>query len=147
MPKVYIDLYRGKRKDNGAWVYGVPIDKYGKTYLISSIQSFLETTYNQESVCDFIARAYEVIPESIGKCTALTDMNGKQFFEGDIVRFNHYIGRGKLGVIKFGNFNTPYEKGLTGFFIDWELTKIITAFDYLEVIGNIYDNPELLRSE
>ena len=95
-----------------------------------------------------------VEPETIGQFTGLTDKNGKQIFEGDIVKLtdknNNYEW---TAVVEFGNPNSYYSWG-------WQLKPItknvkynldilcwvdIDDFGvYSEVIGNIYDNPELL---
>lgn len=89
-----------------------------------------------------IPTAYEVIPDTIGQYTGLTDKNGKKIFEGDIVKYKYYL-EGKpfefQGYIDFkngsfvivGDFMTHYR------WLDYEV----------EVIGNIHDNPELLKGD
>ena len=130
-------LFRGK--GNIEWVYGdlrhlndgrVAIRKDGEIY------------------------PYEVIPETVGQYTGLTDNNGKKIFEGDIVKCLDMINEIEfISVVEFGNPNGTYSWG-------WQLKHIKgdkPNFDillwvemeeigaYIEVIGNIHDNPELLK--
>ena len=130
-------LFRGK--GNIEWVYGdlrhlndgrVAIRKDGEIY------------------------PYEVIPETVGQYTGLIDKNGKEIFEGDIVKCLDMINEIEfISVVEFGNPNGTYSWG-------WQLKHIKgdkPNFDillwvemeeigaYIEVIGNIHDNPELMR--
>lgn len=127
-------LFRGKRIDDGEWVYGSPIFQENYVSILF---------WNME---EFEFEAYPVIPETVGQYTGLLDKNGKKIFEGDIVK--HY-----------NNFNDGYDVGVIFWdldFIGWRRTSIgrfhkISNNTYklnptcvYEVIGNIHDNPELL---
>lgn len=95
-----------------------------------------------------IATAFEVIPNTIGQYTGLTDKNGKKIFEGDILGITNddpdynyitkvYLDRDTLCVDVQGQ---DYDYTSIGFAIEiWD-----DECDQVEIIGNIYDNPELL---
>lgn len=79
----------------------------------------------------------EVIPETVGQFTGLTDKNGKQIFEGDICKHrSDYSGEYIISVV-------AYEDG--EFLAMVGNNSAFCLSDKLEVIGNIHDNPELLN--
>lgn len=115
------------------------------------------------------AGGQEVIPETVGQYTGLTDKNGTKIFEGDILHFKAYRGGGfacPIGTdiyyrVLFGHCN-PDMDTLSEYVGFWGLGKNYDEDDLYEygesinylvgehgayVIGNIYDNPELLRSD
>jgi uncharacterized phage protein (TIGR01671 family) len=124
-------LFRGKTI-RGEWVYGDLLhpDLYGNGY---SIEDF---TKGKNNCCD-------VLPETIGQYTGLTDNNGKKIFEGDIVKFGNILGAINYG---FGCFcvktNKPDWKSRSNPAIDIVMNEYMNE---VEVIGNIHDNPELLE--
>lgn len=124
-------LFRGKRKDNGEWVYG------------NSVLFFKETTKIYGELVQW--REIEVIPETVGQFTGLTDKNGKKIFEGDIVKGDLGLGYGDnekhIAYIEY------QEDGMSFCLVEIleeDFGKCAEISDDLEVIGNIYDNPELL---
>lgn len=149
-------LFRGKRKDNGEWVFGDLIrnliyDGREKEMRIGDI-------YFEHNGDIHGTAVYKVIPETVGQFTGLTDKNGKKIFEGDILRGFAYPfrdGKGKHNyyaeVVWFKNspaFGLVTHKNpksnVVG--ISEGNCEYIEAWETFlwEVIGNIYDNPELL---
>lgn len=138
-------LFRGKRVDNGEWVYSSFImqDKEHKL-LLAEVELFDGDKWRA------------VDPETVGEYTGLTDKNGKRIFEGDIVELDDRNYDTKwCAAVEFGNPNGNYSWG-------WQLSpigKVDINTDILcwvemeetgafcEVIGNIHDNPEFLRGE
>lgn len=85
-----------------------------------------------------------VEPETVGQYTGLTDKNGTKIFEGDIVDFAERPDNGDYGAV-------IYDADETEFGIDYGSTYLGLGRHYhsrdIEVIGNIYDNPELMKGE
>lgn len=121
-------LFRGKRKDNGEWVYG------------SSVLFFKETTKIYGELVQW--REIEVIPETVGQFTGLTDKNGKKIFEGDIVNVTTGI-KGYKTTYHIVTQKVRYTADDSGIavFLPFDNSDMIEA----EIIGNIFDNLELLE--
>ena len=145
-------LFRGKRIDNGEWVYG--------NLIIN--KRLIETAYkisSQEGIDSGKSYIFSVDPKSIGQFTGLTDKNGKKIFEGDIVSiYTPCNEKHNIGVIRFVYYASGIPaifKTNLGFYIEWasedNINRIDFAFwiqvyqDETEVIGNIHDNPKLLE--
>ena len=126
-------LFRGKRFSNGEWVIGGIMKTFHPNYDCENEEEFLSQSPNCYCICAN-NKDYFVEQASIGQYTGLTDKNGTNIFEGDIVK--DIVGRMKA--VEF--YNGRYYP-----FISFpEYTCWNT--DEVEVIGNIHDNPELLRT-
>ena len=112
-------LFRGKRVDNGEWVEGL-IARIGDNGISNIVEKQFDilVPVRTETVCQF---------------TGLTDKNGKRIFENDIVLCNRYDDENYQVVISDIR-NLPRE--MFGSNLNWR-----------EVIGSIFDNPELLEAK
>lgn len=129
-------LFRGKRTDNGEWIEGL----LAYCNFNHGIEKAIYVATELGSIIP-----YRIKQETVGEFTSLTDKNGKKIFEGDIVeftdKFTHKKGRAE---IVFEAFKWKYSGCYYGGNpIVW-LCINDTSVEY-EVIGNIHDNPELLK--
>lgn len=147
-------LIKAKRTDNREWVIGNLIQSLTRSW-ISSEQ---EDKARLRSISNTQAqwRAVEVDLSTLCQCTGLKDKNGKPIWENDIVKD---LFSDACAQIKYGSYQSCFDSTKTehvGFYVDWsgKYTKryrkdlgywinMVNA----EVIGNIFDNKELLESE
>lgn len=130
-------LFKAKRIDNGEWVIGYII-RYGYTgmekyYIIPSYASDLYY--------------FLIDKNTICQCTGLKDKNGKLIWQNDICdRKEEY-----LEIVKYHNgdwtLDYSYSKGKESGYCYCNLGFYVLERKCIEVIGNIFDNPELLESE
>ncbi|MCM1301981.1 MAG: YopX family protein [Bacteroides cellulosilyticus] len=133
--------FRGKRLDNGEWVCGDLIENQGRFFIYHASS---EITLNDDESGKITITATEVDPATVGQYTGLKDKNGKEIYEGDILeRYNeegitmhiNYFGS-QFGCIQHWD-GVDNEGSL------YPLDNYLT--EEWEVIGNIHDNPELLK--
>ena len=123
-------LFRGKKIDNDEWTYGF----YFEHSIDGQKDSYIKyQTFDEGFVTN------EVVADTVGQYTGLTDKNGKKIFEGDILLkgFEKVLVKWNANQCRWGIYSNNYE--ICGFN---ESTQ-----GYFEVIGNINDNSELLEVE
>lgn len=116
-------LFKAKRIDNGQWVQGALLFHDADT----------ATIFNQHPA-DGSLQGFEVDRNTACQCTGLRDKNGQKIWENDIMKYQ-WDGRTRIDAVKYDAPMFSYEN-----VIRWSLHQD-------EVIGNIFDNPELLESE
>lgn len=131
-------LFRAKRTDNGKWVYGSLLIQTGERINKD------ELTPDEYRILGCRGENYLVNPKTVGQYTGLTDKNGTKIFEGDILS-------GHLDEL-FPEDESRYPVVWHDY--GWHIKCGNKSFDtleqwwvakFLEVIGNIHDNPELLE--
>jgi uncharacterized phage protein (TIGR01671 family) len=128
-------LFRGKRTDDGEWLYG-------------NLTIWSDKTASIDNEPTEASPLYAVDPETVGQYTGLTDKNGKKIFEGDIVKdfipFNFTLNGQKL--YKENTYIVEYSNKKCGFspFCEEDYDGI-PIIEECVVIDNIHDNPELLK--
>ena len=136
-------LFRGKRTDNGAWTSGYLFCVWESAYLCWGMKNNVPVMA-------------EVIPKTVGQYTGLLDKNGRKIFEGDIVKCTATnVDCAFTAVVLFGNSNGEYNWGfqlvrISGANANTDILLWVDREEtgaFIEVIGNIYDNPELIRNE
>lgn len=118
-------LFRGKRKNNNEWLIAGGFDQFDNSFYI---------------FCEDEGDSMEVIPETFCQFTGLKDKNGKRIFEGDILKFSDVECGDELQLVFYSE-----EDG--AFFCKNNHTcysDFLGDSSELELIGNRYDNPELL---
>ena len=127
--------YRGKRKDNGDWVYG--------HYWTDNVDRPIHYIQEYDPVTLKAIADHEVIPKTVGQSTGLKDKNGKEIWKGDIINLkttyetDEPIDCNTEVIFAEGQFRTKFHGMAVYGFVrkgNWEG----------EVIGNVHDNPELL---
>lgn len=124
-------LFRGKSKKNGEWVTGRGVD-------VNWVDAYIVIPQSDGSVGWCGVEEVEVEPTTVCQFTGLTDKNGTKIFEGDILR----IGLKDNVLVEWHKEQAKFELKLG--------THYVAGFneftmEHYEVIGNIFDNKELLE--
>ena len=127
--------FRAKRLNNNEFVIG---------YYLPMVYEYNHFIYLPLEYLNEHSRI-EIDPKTLGQYTGLKDKNGKEIYEGDVVRiwadpkdYNGYKGHNYIGIVEWDEF-------ILGFILsDGHGLK---DFEFIEIVGNIYENPELLNKE
>ena len=140
-------IFRGKRMDNGEWVKGYLYITHTGAHEIGS--------YDAEINIERFT--FDVIPETVGQYTGLTDKNGVRIFEGDILDVSSDVAYGGVAVHRLGYFVVEFHNGCFMksalddpqlSFFDNAKRKGLYHFistDIHKIVGNIHDNPDILK--
>lgn len=132
--------FRGKTIDEEKWVYGFYV------HLLEPIKQketdLIYTGFAETDVNDFFPDYYKIDPKSVGQYIGLIDKKENLIYEGDILRIND----DESGVIE-----VRFVRGVFAFLwngdLDEELPINAPTYEWAEIIGNIHDNPELLKGD
>ena len=144
-------LFRAKRCDNEQWITGDLLQgKYHGTYIVDLTD---DASYKIERI-----NWVEVYPNTVSQFTGLTDKNGVKILENDVLCYKGYKTP-IYGIVNFGEFIADDSEQYIGFYVEWmpngdgvkwaDLRCDIGYWavdNYTEVIGNRFDNPELLTT-
>ena len=164
-------LFRGKpkNKEHSYFFSEIWKDHYEKGFVYGSLIVYKDRYFITVSArCDIkhcvnngLVSMIEVDPETVGQDTGLTDKNGKKIFEGDIIKADNGK-QSSISVVKFGEY---YPKlffamldicctgvqhlNANGFYLESAKHEDMILFKsrHLVVIGNIHDNPKLIKEE
>jgi uncharacterized phage protein (TIGR01671 family) len=151
-----IGKYRGKRVDNGEWVYGCLMRTSDKTKDADTEEVFSDCwiiPVDNLDICfcyggskhSLHARAWIVDPATVGQFTGLKDMKGKDIYEGDICKAEAYDPK-VMHEIVFADCafcakvpNIPFCNDMTLY--------MCSKYEHssLTILGNVHDNPELIK--
>ena len=130
-------LFRGKRLDNGEWLYGsFCMDAREQFNGMCGVDGFIRLYDKAKGKM----QSHEVDRETVGQYTGLMDKNGERIFEGDVLTVDG----------EDGFFALEFQEDTARFVMSGD--SIVVDFDNfwsyeVEVIGNIHDNPELLEED
>jgi len=128
--------FRGKRLDNGKWVFGDLLTKHPHHKGLTIVENGV--------------LHHEVDPETVGQYTGLKDKNGVEIYEGNICRAAVYKDPAALRKSTMINSLVVFRNGaftLDGYKRLPDGFRTLPTLDGCEVIGDIHDNPELLEVE
>ncbi|WP_416997909.1 YopX family protein [Alistipes putredinis] len=139
--------FRGKRLDNGEWIYG--------SLLVSHFKDDKKERYFITQFSGNYTFEHEVDPNTVGQFTGLRDKNGRDIWEGDIFKED---GSGIVRSVFRVPGGLAFEDNPVSFGYDHrapvypyssiaEMQSVSWLSQCCEVIGNIHDDPELLKTE
>ena len=139
-------LFRGKRTVNGEWIEGA-YSPFNWNFFGEREEKPQIIIISDDKNIDGLW--HEVIPETVGQYTGLTDKNGVRIFEGDICRFKRFndVHVGKIVFnVTTASFIMWYQPIVGAYGEKATQKMLLSVCDDIEVIGNIHDNPKLLEN-
>lgn len=138
--------FRGRRIDNNEWVYG-----YLYSLQLPSGEACMILTQDNNHLDNSLKPKYHlaftlwvdlfiVNPVTVGQFTGLYDKNGKEIYEGDIVRCNEFVYEVVYESKRFASFALRRDKDMYDHYFGEAM-----ECDACEVIGNIHDNSDLMK--
>ena len=145
--------YPALKIKKGDWVYGYLAD-----------ENLISVDIYMDDYGDLHCVLVEVDPKTVGQYATVDDKNGREIYEGDIIKIApSYHRLGEIYVVKFGRVEIEagecenvYENiveavgaEIIGFYAESEFEEVVSFVELadVEVIGNVYDNPELLEGK
>lgn len=132
-------LFRGKRINNGEWVYGQYIKACVHWHRYGKHEDWITCGAIQNGGMVNLFGRYAVIPETVGQFTGLCDKNGRKIFEGDIVKVTIGV-KGYRTTYDSVNCTVEFRSDNCGIAVFHPFTN--SNIIETEVIGNKYDNKE-----
>lgn len=139
-------LFKAKRIDNGEWVEGYyTYHRIGFEYPEGDGKHCIRDTR------EYPGKLYFIDENTLCQYTGLTDKNGNKIWENDIVKY--HFGE-DIAVIRYGKYQSCFDSQKAchvGFYVNWQKGYMRKDLGYwvemidCNVIGNIFDNPELLN--
>jgi len=139
--------FRGKRIKTGEWVYGFycysPVQKEHKiiSYVNDDLLNLANAIYQNKRRKTLIQKTYIVDPKSVGQYIDIKDSKEKEIYEGDIIKCGKSIVKVEWDNLIDQDF---YWGNASGFVFNFEPDLMENNQDF-EIIGNMTDNPELLK--
>lgn len=139
MDRIMENLHKAKTIDKNEWIEGVLLKSDNECRIITSYLS-------NNDIKEVISAVARLVDRKTICCdTGRFDINGLPIFENSIVKEDTY---GNIGIVKFGEHETEY-----GYYIEWVSEKtehfrtdlLFWLEEGIEVIGNVFDNQELLK--
>ena len=146
-------LFKAKRIDNGKWVQGYLFDdgfENGRMFVGGLVvEKYIGAACDDCTVTG--TNFCEIDPSTICKCTGLKDKNGKLIWDNDVVKFDvYYYGKlesSTISQIKWCNDLCALSLVVNGRGTRGTLGHLMDLNKEIEVIGNIFDNPELVKNK
>jgi uncharacterized phage protein (TIGR01671 family) len=118
--------FRGFNRKNNVWLYGFYLQNRGAHFIVP------DEFADGKSWDD-----YEIDPATLGQYTGLKDRNGREIYEGDILH-DHFCNNRYVVLFDGGSFDVMSTLDKSGNYLSDVVGDI-------EIIGNIHDNPELMK--